>query len=138
MLHLIAAVLVALAVQQDPALIAGTVRDSDGLAIAGAVVEARTRDGHVARARTDVEGRFSFPAVEAAVELVVRGPGFAEARIALPQPEPLAIVLQPAALTETVTVTATSSEQRSGDLPASIALVTREAIDQSAGLSADD
>ena len=58
MLHLIAAVLVALAVQQDPALIAGTVRDSDGLAIAGAVVEARTRDGHVARARTDVEGRF--------------------------------------------------------------------------------
>src|SRR3954462_3554587 len=100
--------------------------------------ETRARDGHVVRARTDADGRFSFPAAATAVDLVVRGAGFAEARIALPQPEPLAIVLQPAALTETVTVTATSSEQRSGDLPASIALVTREALDQSAGLAADD
>ena len=106
--------------------------------MSGAVVEARTVEGRVVRARTDSEGRFTVALGEQAAELVVRGQGFAEARIVQPPSGPIAIILQPAALSETVTVTATSNEQRSGDLPASIALVNREALDRSAGLSADE
>src|SRR4029077_1464540 len=91
MVHFVLAALVALAVQQDPSPITGTVRDGDGLAVAGAVVEARARDGVVARARTDADGRFAFARpFEDAVEVVVRGPGFAVARIALPRQGPLA------------------------------------------------
>jgi len=135
---LVTAALVAILLQQAPAPLNGTVKDTDGLAVSGAVVEARTVEGRVVRARTDSEGRFTVALAEQAAELVVRGPGFAEARILQPQSGPIAIVLQPAALSETVTVTATSSEQRSGDLPASIALVTREALDRSAGLAADE
>ena len=138
MLGLVTAALVALLLQQAPSPLTGTVRDPDGLAVSGAVVEARSVEGRVARSRTDAEGRFTVALGEAAAELVVRGQGFAEARVAQPHAGPLAIVLQPAALTETVTVTATSSEQRSGDLPASIALVNRDTLDRSAGLSADE
>src|SRR6185436_1958143 len=138
MFRLVTAALVALLLQQAPAPLTGTVKDPDGLAVSGAVVEARSVEGRVARSRTDAEGRFTVALGEPAAELVVRGQGFAEARVAQPQEGPLAIVLQPAALTETVTVTATSSEQRSGDLPASIALVNRDTLDRSAGLSADE
>ena len=137
MLHLLAAALLALAVEQGPAPVTGTVRDTDGLAVSGALVEARTPDGRVVRVRTDADGRFTL-ALEGTAEIVVRGPGFAEAHATLPGASPVSIVLQPAALTETVTVTATATEQRSGDMPASIALVGRESIDRSAGLTADD
>ena len=138
MFGLATAALVALLLQQAPAPLTGTVKDPDGLAVSGAVIEARSVEGRVVRSRTDSEGRFTVALGEPAAELLVRGQGFAEARVIQPQVSPLAIVLQPAALTETVTVTATSSEQRSGDLPASIALVNRDALDRAAGLAADD
>ena len=106
---LVTAALVAILLQQAPAPLNGTVKDTDGLAVSGAVVEARTVEGRVVRARTDSEGRFTVALAEQAAELVVRGQGFAEARILQPQSGPIAIVLQPAALSETVTVTATSA-----------------------------
>src|SRR4029078_2017664 len=111
MFRLVTAALVALLLQQAPAPLTGTVKDPDGLAVSGAVVEARSVEGRVARWRADPEGRFTVPLGEPAAELVVRGQGFAEARVAQPQAGALAIVLQPAALTETVTVTAASAAQ---------------------------
>jgi outer membrane receptor protein involved in Fe transport len=137
MLHLIAAAFLILTLGQPPTL-TGSVKDGDGLPVVGALVEARAQDRRAVRGRTDAEGRFSLPALPEATEVIVRGSGFAEAHVSLADGSPLSIVLQPAALTETVTVTAAATEQRSGDLPASIALVGREALDRSAGLTADD
>src|SRR4051812_16407388 len=65
--------------------------------------------------------------------------GFAEAVEHVTNPEkPLDVVLAPASLLETVTVTPTRTEQRLGDVPASQSLVTSDAIEQSPALLADD
>ena len=50
----------------------------------------------------------------------------------------LSLTLALAPLTETITVTATRSEQRLGDLPNQVSVVTREDISRSAALTVDD
>src|ERR1043165_6258180 len=104
MFGLVTAALVALLLQPAPAPLTGTVKDPDGLGVPGAVVEARSVEGRVARSRTDAEERLTVPFVDREAQLVIRGQGFDEAGVSGPEAGPLAIVLQPAALTETVTV----------------------------------
>src|SRR5206468_1151992 len=48
------------------------------------------------------------------------------------------IVLSPATLLETVVVTATRTEQRLGDVPASVSILTRDEIKASPAVVADD
>ena len=52
--------------------------------------------------------------------------------------EGLEIVLSPAGITDEVTVTPTRSEQRMGDVPASISVISRDEIRRSPAVLPDD
>src|SRR5689334_8457700 len=83
-------------------------------AAAAAVVVIRPASGAERQTATGADGRFTvaWPGTDAV--LIVRAGGFAESRQAVPSPggSPIDVVLAPAGVSETVTVTATRSEQR--------------------------
>ncbi len=129
------------AASPDPALaITGTVRDTDGGVVSGASILVRggTRDQTVA---SGPDGRFTTRAPSGDVVLIVRAPGFAELRHTLASGSSrtgLDLVVVPATVIEAVTVTATRGAQRTGDIPASVSVLDRQAIKQSPALVADD
>jgi iron complex outermembrane recepter protein len=135
-----------LAVQSAaPAMhVAGVVRDETGAAVSGASVEIRQADGGETRAVTGADGRFAVDAPRGPVDVVVDARGFARAvRHAAPEQAGEAgiqveITLQPATVLEEVTVTAARTDQRLGDVPASISIVSSDEIDQSPAVVADD
>src|SRR5437899_4340592 len=140
---LIAAVLVL----QSGALtmqVAGVVRDPSGSAVPGASVVVRQVDGGQARAVTGADGRFAIDTPRGPVDVVVEARGFSRAvQHAAPQQAgeagiQLEITLQPATVLEEVTVTASRTDQRLGDVPASVSIVSSEEIEQSPAVVADD
>ena len=122
--------------------ITGVVRDSSGQLIAGATVTARFVSGAEQQAVSGDDGRFSLSlATPGDVLLIVRAPSFSELRRTIPAgaaATDLDIVLRPAALSETVTVTASRMEQRLRDVPASVNVLTQEDIRRSPAVVADD
>ena len=86
--------------------------------VAGAVVIARTASRAEQQTVTGPDGRFSIDLPSANdVTLIVRAGGFAEIQQqATPGARELEIVLMPATLLEEVTVTASRTEQRLGDM----------------------
>ena len=122
--------------------VAGVVRDTDGGVIGGALVIVRVASGAERQTLTDASGRFTLTApVAGDATVIVRMDGFAESRqplAASASRQALEIVLQPAGISETVTVTPTRSEQRLGDVPASVTVISREKIRQSPAIVADD
>jgi outer membrane receptor protein involved in Fe transport len=124
------------------ASITGTVRDSTGAVVPGALVVARPVQGPEHEAVTGPDGRFTVEAPEATdVTLLVRAGGFAEtARRVTPTDRAgdIAVVVEPASILELITVTPTRSEQRLGDTPASVQVLARDAIQESPALMADD
>jgi outer membrane cobalamin receptor len=119
----------------------GTIRDSAGGAISGAAIVIRSglREQHVV---SGPDGRFTAAtSATGEIEVVVRAPGFAELRQTIAAGAPrtnLDLVVIPATVMEAVTVTATRSERRTGDVPASISTLDRQDIRQSPALVADD
>src|SRR5262245_20317233 len=119
--------------------VTGVVRDQSGGAVSGATVIVLTDSGTEAQAITGPDGRFTLEtASSAGATLVIRAGGFAEKRQPLPLTESVEIVLEPAALLETVTVTPTRTEERLGDIPASINILDAEEIRNSSAVVADD
>src|SRR5579862_8449935 len=120
--------------------ITGTVRDSMGGVVSGAVVIARTAGRAELQTVTAPDGQFSLDVPSTGeVTLVVRAGGFAESQQKVTGASgPLSIEVMPAALLETVVVTATRNEQRQGDIPASVNVLTREQIQSSPAVVADD
>jgi outer membrane receptor protein involved in Fe transport len=122
--------------------ITGVVRDSAGGVVQRATVILRLPSGAERQAVTDAEGRFTVvPPVAGSATIIVRFDGFAEARQAVTAGDvgsPLTIVLQPAGVSDAVTVTPTRSEQRLGDVPASVNVMGREQIRQTPAVAADD
>jgi outer membrane receptor protein involved in Fe transport len=122
--------------------ITGVVRDSSGHVIAGAAVTARFVSGAEQQAVSGDDGRFSLAlAAPGDVLLLVRAPSFSELRRTIPAgaaATELDLVLRPAALSETVTVTASRMEQRLRDVPASVNVLTQEDIRRSPAVVADD
>jgi len=120
--------------------VTGVVRDSSGGAIPGATVTIQTPSGaEQQQTVTGPDGRFTFetaPSGESVI--VVRAGGFGEKRMPLSQNVEIEVVLTPAALLETVVVTPTRSEQRLGDLPASVSVLSSERIEMSPALTSDD
>ena len=106
------------------ATVAGVVRDSTEGAVAGAVVIVRTGSRADQQTVTGPEGRFSIELPSSGeITLIVRAGGFAESERRLtvtPEARDIEVVLMPATLLETVVVTATRTEQRLGDVPASV------------------
>ncbi len=120
--------------------ISGVVHDSTGGVVSGAAVIVRA-GGAEHRVTTGPDGRFTVDAPETGqLTVVVRAGGFAEKTTQVPpaQTGDLDILLDPATLLETVTVTPTRTEQRLGDIPASVSVVTSEEIAASPALVADD
>jgi outer membrane receptor protein involved in Fe transport len=122
--------------------ITGTVRDSAGGVIQGAAVIVRVASGAERQAVTDAAGRFTVtPPAAGEVILIVRATWFAESRRTLSATtvrEALEIVLEPAGITDSVTVTPTRTEQRLGDVPASVSVIGRDEIRRSAAVLPDD
>ena len=106
------------------ATVAGVVRDSTGGAVAGAVVIVRTGSRGDQQTVTGPDGRFTIELPSAGeITLIVRAGGFAESERRLtvtPEARDIEVVLMPATLLEEVTVTPTRTEQRLGDMPASV------------------
>src|SRR5437762_2649878 len=118
--------------------ISGVVRDPTGAVVPGASVIARGAAGEQ-RALTGSDGRFTVATTEGDVVLVVRAEGFAEKhQPAAGGARDVEVVLAPAALLENVTVTASRTEQRLGDVPESVSVLRSEEIRQSPAVVADD
>jgi outer membrane receptor protein involved in Fe transport len=136
----------ALAIQSGaPAMrVAGVVRDATGSAVPGASVEVRQAAGGEARTVTASDGRFGVDAARGPVDVVVEARGFSRAiQHAVPEQAgeagiQLEITLQPATVLEEVTVTASRTDQRLADVPASVSIVSSEEIEQSPAVVADD
>src|SRR6185295_3369960 len=97
-----------------------------GGAVSGASVIVRSESGTEQQTVTGPDGRFRLDRVSGAATLIVRAGGFAVKEQSLSGGEKLEIVLSPAPLSETVTVTPTRGEQRAGDIPASVSVLTSE------------
>jgi outer membrane receptor protein involved in Fe transport len=121
----------------------GIIQDQTGAPIARAEVNLRSAAVIIAEARTDSEGRFRIDgAVTQDAVLSVRAEGFAsfESKLSAIQsnlPE-MEIVLAPAPLSEEVTVTATRTETRLGDTPASIVALSSTELSTTAAVTLDD
>ncbi len=119
--------------------VAGIVKDTTGGAVPGALVIVQTPTGPEQQTVTGPDGRFTVDkAPDGQATIVVRAGGFAEKREPLTGRDELEIVLSPAPILEEVTVTALRTEQRLGDVPASVAVLDGDRIKQSPALVADD
>src|SRR5829696_8932073 len=86
----------------------GVVRDSTGLVVAGAVILIQTASGLEQHGVTGNDGRFELArGIPKGATLVVRAGGFAEKTQPIADAAELEIVLQPARLLDSVTVTPT-------------------------------
>jgi outer membrane receptor protein involved in Fe transport len=121
--------------------LSGIVHDTLGGAVVGASVTMRATTGAERQATTGPDGRFTIEMPDGDVTVIVRAGGFAEQveRVSSgDRNRDLDIVVTPAAILETVTVTPTRTEQRVGDIPASVSVLTNEQIEQSPAMIADD
>jgi outer membrane receptor protein involved in Fe transport len=119
--------------------VTGVVVDQSGGAVSGATVIVRSTSGTEEQTITGPDGRFRLIKTPGAgAMLIVRAGGFAEKRQALDDAANVEIVVTPPALLETVTVTPARSEERLGNIPASINIIDSEDIKNSPALVADD
>ena len=119
--------------------VTGVVRDESGGVVSGAAVLLRNANGIEQHAVTGSDGRFELSrGIPPGSTLVVRAGGFAENSQTAPPSGTVEIVLQPATLFESVTVTPSRTEQRLGDIPASVNVIDKETIRRSPAVVADD
>jgi outer membrane receptor protein involved in Fe transport len=122
--------------------LSGVVHDSSGAVVPGAVVIARPASGAERQAVTGPDGRFSVDTPDTGdVTVIVRAGGFAEKTqrvTGADRGRELDLVVAPASVLETVTVTPTRGEQKLGDIPASVSVLTSDDIRSSPALVADD
>ena len=134
---MLAAIFLALSLASSS--ITGIVKDNSGGAVPGASVTIQSPSGGDRQTViSGPDGRFNFPAAPAeATVLIVRAGGFAEARQTISGGD-ITVTLQPPSILETVVVSPSRTEQRLGDTPASINVVTSEQINDSPAVIADD
>ena len=125
-----------------PVPVSGTVRDGSGLPIAGATIALRGPAGPEVRGVSGPDGTFSLATTsKGPLEVTVRAGGFAEVQQTIGEGASrvdLMITLTPASIAEAVTVTPSRSEQRMTETPASVNVIDRKQIRQSAAVVADD
>jgi outer membrane receptor protein involved in Fe transport len=120
--------------------VSGVVQDSSGAVVPGASITARTAEGDRS-AVSGTDGRFSVEtAGTGSVTLIVRAQGFAEKtqKAEAAGGSTITVVLEPAVLREDITVTAARTEQRLGDVSASVNVLRSDDIRQSPAVSVDD
>ena len=117
-----------------------TVLDEAGRVLADASVSVGSALGDEVRC-VPSDSLFICPASDTGAEIVVRAPGFTEARrglSGLPGSGGLTIVLTPIPISEKVVISASRVETRIGDTPVSVSLLGRPQIENSAASSMDD
>jgi outer membrane receptor protein involved in Fe transport len=120
-----------------------TVLDEQGLAVLGAQVVATQPQGNVVRRATSASERFTLGGLAPGVYTVrVSASGFQQQEVSVDLRTQTAataeVRLKPAGITEQLVVTATRSEQRIADVPASVSIMGSEEIQQSPAVVADD
>jgi len=124
--------------------LSGVVKDERGAPVAGAAVTLRVEGTKaVVKGRTDEEGRFAVgPVPLGGFGLAVEAEGFARLEQTFgaggPGVEFVSLVLVPSGLAERVTVTASRTETRLGETPASVVVINREELESNAALTLDD
>lgn len=119
--------------------LSGVVKDTSGGAVPGASVTIQTSSGTEQQTViSGADGRFTFDTAPAGAILIVRAGGFAEQRQTVGDATNVEVILQPPSILETVVVTPGRTEQRLGDTPASVSIVTSEQIESSPAVMADD
>ena len=118
--------------------ITGLVVDPSAAVVVGAAVAVEGDGGRTVTVRTSADGRFSIPEPPAGVLVLrVTATGFADAVLAVDESaargEPLHVVLPPAGLFETVTVTASRSDARLAAPAATTVLTSAELTSTAAG-----
>lgn len=119
------------------------VLDAQGLPIVGAQVAATLPAANLRRVATSANEYFTIEGLAPGVYTVrvsASGFQFQDVRVDLTAQlsQSLEVRLRPSGITEQLTVTATRSEQRVADVPASINIVSGEQIEQSPAVVADD
>jgi outer membrane receptor protein involved in Fe transport len=121
-------------------IVSGTITDTQNSPVQNAEVLLASQNKTVAQTKTDAEGKFSISG-NGELNLIfrVRARGFSvyekpvsELRL------PLLITLMPQNVREEVTVSITRSESRLNETPASIVVLDRETIEQTAAQTIDD
>jgi outer membrane cobalamin receptor len=118
--------------------VTGVVRDTTGGAVAGASVSISSNTGIEDQTITGPDGRFSLRAPSGEARLIVLAPGFADNEQPLAGSGDVEVVLAPAGLLETITVTPLRHESPLGNVPASVNLLDASDINASPALVADD
>lgn len=125
----------------SPRRVEGRVADQAGAPVAGAEVSFGT-GASTLTTKTDDDGRFFFETGGADGALGVRARGFApftrQLRASQEVADQLRIVLAPAPVAEEVTVTATRTETRLGDTPASVRVLSSSDLATTSALALDD
>ncbi len=117
----------------------GIVKDQTGGAVPGASISVRSGSGIEEVTVSGPDGRFVLEkAPDGQATLVVRALGFAVKEQPFSGEGDIEVVLEPATILETVTVTAVRTEERLGSIPASISVLDRADIRQSPAVVADD
>ena len=126
----------------DERRIDATVLDLQGLPIFGAQVVATLPVGNHRRTGASSNERFAIEGLEPGVYTVrISASGFQSQDVTVDlttQSQTIEVRLRPAGPTEMLQVTATRSEQRVADVPASVNIVTSDQIEGSPAVIADD
>ena len=117
--------------------VTGVVKDEFGGVVSGASIIVRGGNGVERQTVTGPDGRFSVDGPAAGGTIVVRAVGFAERSVPASGGD-VEVILQVARVFESITVTPTRTEQRLGDVPASVSIVDKETIRRSPAVVVDD
>lgn len=122
-------------------IISGQISDVQNAPIAGAEISLINQTKTISETTTDGEGRFSIDLKGTQNSLLlVKAKGFASFSKILPKDfnEFLNIALSPAAVREDVTISIARTESGLNETPASVVVLNRETIEQTAAQSVDD
>ncbi len=141
LLFLFAAVIGGNAQSGGGSTITGRVTDSRGDAVSGASVVLTAANAAMIAAKTGGDGRFAISTAPGDYELRVSADGFNGfiKRVKLgDQPSQISITLEPAAVSETVTVTPARTELRLAVAPASVSVLDAKDVSNAAAQTFDD
>lgn len=128
--------------QTEEATISGRVVDRQGAAVSDAVVSISGASAARSKsARTDRDGRFTIRTTPGSYEVRVTAPGFSESKqsaSASVGSSEISIQLEPATISETMTVTPARTELRLQDAPASVSVLDAQDVRTSAAQTTDD